>query len=253
MVAVPAPKPLLEASGVAETEAENAAPVNPFAKAPASSSVTKSSQKRESCTATKGKSFFDDDDFGKPSFTKSALDSTPAPETAASKDTSGVSNLATDRSMLTAVTIESGLPLDAWYSELSRPDCLLRSMQTSSADNVTLYYRYPDHTLPQHQKKMIHKALGFNHRSSKPNETLTWYRQFSENWRKALLSVFETLKFGHVPYFYFVQEDMTVLFERGTGASTIRALLKLSSLALAEDFKTNGSRAAALKCLIALL
>jgi hypothetical protein len=80
-----------------------------------------------------------------------------------------------------------------------------------------------------------------NHANANKNhENLSWYRQFSEKWRKALLSVFETLKYDYIDMFYFVQENLTVLFERRKSDSSIRAYLQLNSLALAEDFKING-------------
>jgi hypothetical protein len=219
-------------------EKENSQPINPFAKKQASidpisemSSISLSSFNPPSSIGD----FFEVDNFSelekKPSAVEGGIEKT---------DFSASRGIKIEKSLKTNVIIESSEDLCFWQRELCNPESVHKIMHYWSENNIQLYYRYPDSSLPVHQKKLIHKAL--NHGAGKPasktDETLVWYRQFSENWRKALLSAFEGLKMGTLNCLYFVQDNMTVLFERQ--ASGLKAYMKLISLALAEDFKVNG-------------
>jgi hypothetical protein len=146
-----------------------------------------------------------------------------------------------EKSMKTLVIFESNTSLSYLKSKLSDPNYLLQKMKDPGNDNLSFYYRYPDTNLPLSQKKNIHKALSSTFsNSSKADENLIWYKMFSEKWRKALLSAYETLKHGLIDCFYFVQENLTVLFERDIDNFTMKAYMQLASLALAEDLKNNG-------------
>ena len=240
------PLPSLSSNGnvIDSTEKENSQPINPFAKKqvtlPATdpiseiSKITLSSFNPPSSTGD----FFEVDNFSelekKPSNLPAFEDEE---EEAKMKDSH---RIRIEKSLKTNVIIESPEDLSFWQRELCKPENVQKIMCSWSDNNIQLYYRYPDSSLPAHQKKLIHKAL--NHAANRPvskgDETLLWYRQFSENWRKALLSAFEGLKLGTLTCLYFVQEGMTVLFERQPCG--LKAYMKLSSLALADDFKTNG-------------
>lgn len=146
-----------------------------------------------------------------------------------------------EKSMKTLVVFESNTSLSYLKIKLLDPNYLLQKMREPGNDNLSFYYRYPDTNLPSNQKKNIHKALSNNlPRSNKTDENLIWYKMFSEKWRKALLSAYETLKHGLIDCFYFVQENLTVLFERDVRNFTMKAYMQLTSLALAEDLKNNG-------------
>jgi hypothetical protein len=146
-----------------------------------------------------------------------------------------------EKSLKTAVTIESDKSLKYWNDKLLDPSHLLHSMKNPSNDGVLVYYRYPDSTLPSHQKKAVHRALLQFSKKKVSDDNLTWYRMFSEKWRKSLISAFYMLKYNLVGNFYFVQDNLTVFFEKNMSDLTIRAYLQLSSLALAEDLKNNGT------------
>lgn len=151
------------------------------------------------------------------------------------------SSLIVEKSLKTSITIESDHSLADWNIKLSDPKYLMQSMKNPGNDNLITYYRYPDIALPSDQKKCIHKALSKNSKKViSSEENLIWYRMFSEKWRKSLLSAFETLKYGFINNFYFIQEDVTILFERNPQDFILRAYLQLSSLALKEDLRING-------------
>ena len=146
-----------------------------------------------------------------------------------------------EKSLKTMVIFESNIALIHWKKKMSDPRYVIEAMKDPSCDNILFYYRYPDVSLPMNQKKNIHKALLNSSKKTIPNdENLSWYRMFSEKWRLALLSVFDTFKLGLVNYFYFIQENLTILFERDVSDSSMKAQLQLTSLALAEDLKNNG-------------
>lgn len=146
-----------------------------------------------------------------------------------------------EKSLKNSVIFESNMSLSYLKTKLSDPEFLMHKMMSSASDNFSFYYRYPDTNLPSSQKKNIHKALSAHlPKSNKTDENLIWYKMFSEKWRKALLSAYETLKHGLIDCFYFVQENLTVLFERDVLNSSMKAYMQLSSLALAEDLNNNG-------------
>lgn len=146
-----------------------------------------------------------------------------------------------EKSLKTSVIFESDISLSFLKNKLMDPIYLMQKMKDPTSDTLSFYYRYPDSTLPSNQKKNIHKALSSNvTKMNKNDENLSWYKMFSEKWRKALLSAYETLKYGSINYFYFVQENLTVLFERDTHDFTLKACMQLTSLALGEDLKNNG-------------
>lgn len=154
---------------------------------------------------------------------------------------SNLKELSVEKSLKTSIIFESDKSLSHWQAKISNPLYLLQSMKDPGNENIAFYYRYPDVTLPTNQKKNIHKAISSNStKSNSRDENLIWYRMFSEKWRKALLSAFETLKHGFIQMFYFVLENLTVLFERDAIYGTLRAYMQLTSPALAEDFKKNG-------------
>ncbi len=238
------PVPSLTASSnVMEAgEKENSQPINPFAKKklaadPISelSSIALSSLNPPSSSGD----FFDVDDFSELEKKPSNM---PSPEDCQTEKDTAQSQTRVEKSLKTNVIIESPGDLCFWRRELCNPHAIQKIMHSWGDSNIQLYYRYPDSSLPAHQKKLIHKAL--THAAHKPvskaDETLIWYRQFSENWRKALLSSFEGLKVGTLSCLYFVQDNMAVLFERQGDNGSLKAFMKLSSLALVEDFKTNG-------------
>lgn len=152
----------------------------------------------------------------------------------------GHKNYFDEKSLKTAVIFESDKALNHWKKKMSNPLYIMDSMKDTSSDNMLFYYRYPDVSLPHNQKKNIHKSLS-NISKKSNDENLSWYRMFSEKWRQALLSVFDTFKHGFVDNFYFIQENLTVLFERRNCDSSLKARMQLTSLALAEDLKNNGT------------
>lgn len=146
-----------------------------------------------------------------------------------------------EKSLKTSITIESDHSLADWNVKFSDPIYLMQSMINSTNNNIITYYRYPDVALPSNQKKIIHKALSNTSKKLMTSEdNLMWYRMFSDKWRKSLLSAFDTLKYGFINSFYFVQENLTVLFERSSHDLILRAYLQLTSLALKEDLIVNG-------------
>lgn len=146
-----------------------------------------------------------------------------------------------EKSLKTSVIFESNISLSYLKTKLSDPNFLMQKMKYPGNNNLSFYYRYPDTNLPLNQKKNIHKALSNRFpKSNKADENLIWYKLFSEKWRKALLSAFETLKHGLVDCFYFVQENLSVLFERDVRNYTMKAYMQLTSLALAQDLNNNG-------------
>lgn len=150
-------------------------------------------------------------------------------------------HLNVEKSLKTSVIFESNMSLSYLKTKLSDPNFLMQKMKHPGNDNLSFYYRYPDTNLPLNQKKNIHKALSNNFlKANKTDENLIWYKLFSEKWRKALLSAFETLKHGLVDCFYFVQENLSVFFEREVHTFTMKAYMQLTSLALAEDLNNNG-------------
>lgn len=154
----------------------------------------------------------------------------------------GQKNYFDEKSLKTAVIFESDKALNHWKKKMSDPRYIMDAMKDTSSDNMLFYYRYPDVSLPHNQKKNIHKALSnISKKHTSNDENLSWYRMFSEKWRQALLSVFDTFKHGFVDNFYFVQENLTVLFERSNCDSSLKARMQLTSLALAEDLKNNGT------------
>lgn len=176
---------------------------------------------------------YDETMFLKPQVSFSAGSSISLP-TARSK------SVLIEKSLKTSVIIEIDKSPINLKSKLSDPAAAVKYMNNPSEINIINYYRYPESSLPTNQKKNIHKALQASSAAIKKNEdNLVWYRMFSEKWRKALLSAFETLKHGYVSMFYFIQENMTVLFEKN-GDSSVKAYLQLASPALADDFQKNG-------------
>lgn len=152
-----------------------------------------------------------------------------------------LSDFYVEKSLKTSIIIESDRSLTHWQTKIGNPSYLLQSMKDPGNENIIVYYRYPDMSLPVHQKKNIHKALSNSSiKLNNRDENFDWYRMFSEKWRKALLSAFETLKHGCIQMFYFVLENLTVLFERDSIDGTLKAYMQLTSPALAEDFKKNG-------------
>lgn len=150
-------------------------------------------------------------------------------------------NFNVEKSLKTSIIFESNMSLMYLKTKLSDPNFLMQKMKHSGNDNLSFYYRYPDTNLPLNQKKNIHKALSTNFpKSIKTDENLIWYKLFSEKWRKALLSAYETLKHGLIDCFYFVQENLSVFFERDIHNFTMKAYMQLTSLALAEDLNNNG-------------
>lgn len=149
--------------------------------------------------------------------------------------------LTTEKSLKTSAVFESDVPFFDLKNKLTDPIFLLNNMNNPKSDNISFYYRYPDVALPLNQRKTIHKALSNNlKRPSDNDENLVWYRMFSEKWRKALLSVFESLKHGFTDCFYFIQENLTILFERDKRDMTLKAYMQLTSIALREDLKKMG-------------
>ena len=152
-----------------------------------------------------------------------------------------LNNYIVEKSLKTSVIFESDKSLTHWKKKMSDPHYIIESMKDPSNNNISFFYRYPDVSLPVNQRKNIHKALLNSSKKHVSNdENLIWYRLFSEKWRQALLSVFDTFKHGLVDYFYFVQENLTVLFERSLHDSSLKARMQLTTLALAEDLKNNG-------------
>lgn len=150
-------------------------------------------------------------------------------------------NTIVEKSLKTSVIFESSLSLSYLKTKFSDTNFLIQKMKNLGNDNLSYYYRYPDTALPSTQKKYIHKALSSNlAKLNKNDQNLMWYKMFSEKWRKALLSAHETLKYGLIDCFYFVQENLTVLFERDANDFILKAYMQLTSLALAEDLKHNG-------------
>lgn len=233
---------------------ENSQPVNPFAKKTMPTDTTAIELLNSSFTtsilnpASSTGDFFEMDSFivgleKKPSFVGNNEDDLEERLDEEKNNNNETSHqiLGIEKSLKTSVIIESQEDLAFWQRELCNPEAIQRIMHSWNESNIQLYYRYPDSTLPAHQKKLIHKALNFSASkasTAKSDETLLWYRQFSENWRKALLSAFEGLKLGTLDSFYFLQEGMSVLFEKTRNG--LKAYMKLSSLALADDFKANG-------------
>ena len=149
--------------------------------------------------------------------------------------------LVTEKSLKTSIIFESNQPFLSLKSKLSDPIFLLRNMRDPKNDGISFYYRYPDVALPSNQRKNIHKALSNNIKTkSNEDENIIWYKMFSEKWRKALLSAFEALKHGFTDCFYFIQENLTIFFEKDTNDLTFKAYMQLSTIGLAEDLKQLG-------------
>lgn len=158
-----------------------------------------------------------------------------------SQEVTNVNQLVVEKSLKTSVIFESNLSISFLKTKLSDSNFVIQKMKDFGKDNLSFYYRYPDTNLPPNQKKNIHKAFSSSlGKLDKKDENIAWYKMFSEKWRKALLSTYETFKLGLVNCFYFVQENMTILFERDAYDFTLKAYMQLSSLALAEDLGNNG-------------
>lgn len=160
---------------------------------------------------------------------------------APSQEVANVNPFVVEKSLKTSVIFESNLSLSFLKAKFSDSNFLIQKMKGFGKDNLSFYYRYPDTNLPPNQKKNIHKALSNRFgKHDKNDENIAWYKMFSEKWRKALLSAYETFKHGLVDCFYFVQENLTILFERDAHDFTLKAYMQLSSLALVEDLRNNG-------------
>lgn len=148
-----------------------------------------------------------------------------------------------DKSLKTRIVIESASTLAQWQTEWSSPETIHRHMHSWDERHPLLYFRYPESPLPSQQKKLIHKALNIVSKATgkeSTSETLVWYRQFSHNWKLALSSAFEGLRMGTLYCFYYLQDGMSVLFEKNTDNQVLRAYTRMSSLALMEDLKKYG-------------
>ena len=222
-------------------EEENLHFSNPFAKRQKETSDPEFIEKKETSVLKElSEPIFKESDYLAPS---KIHDNNLFPDSSTLEDTASTRNdYIIEKSLKTAVIFESDKALTQWKKKMSDPHYVIEAMKDPSSTNISCYYRYPDVSLPSNQKKNIHKVLSNISKKHAMNsdENLTWYRMFSEKWRQALLSVFDTFKHGFVDYFYFIQENLTILFERSLKDSSVKARMQLTSLALAEDLRFNG-------------
>ena len=152
-----------------------------------------------------------------------------------------------DYSLKTSVIFESFIDLKQHFSRISGTANLEQCLRLyPNALNSLIYYRYPESTLPVVQKKNIKKALSMHQANptkynSSEAESLSWYRHFSDNWRKALLSAFENLKLGVISEFFYLQENLTVYFQRDDMSVSPKAYMRLMSYSLLQDFEQHGN------------
>jgi hypothetical protein len=151
-----------------------------------------------------------------------------------------------DLSLKSSVVFESSCSLEPVYERIRSIPNLLQCLRAdNSVPNVLAYYRYPETELPSHQRKLVKKALGAasvrGMREGKTEgEAILWYKHFSDNWRKALVSAFDNLKADLFDCFFFVQENLAVYFEL-TKDKGYQAYLRLSSKGLEDDLRGCGN------------
>lgn len=224
-------------------DSENVLPSNPFAKnSHAKANTLINSSFSLPFSSQPKKSGFMDDDFlqglQKPKVPTDQLVHNEETDATVAK-----SPIIVDKSLKTRIVIESVSALAQWQTEWTSPETIHRHIRSWDERHPLLYFRYPESPLPAQQKKLIHKAINIVSKSSgkeSTSETLTWYRQFSHNWKLALASALEGLRMGTLYCFYYLQDGMSVLFEKDPENQTLRAYMRMSSLALMEDFKKYG-------------
>lgn len=74
------------------------------------------------------------------------------------------------------------------------------------------YYRFPFPELPADARGRLSKLLA--QRTEGAELGRSCFQKIIESWRRALLSLYQTLRSGRIEYFYHLQSDLVVLFRR---------------------------------------
>lgn len=106
-------------------------------------------------------------------------------------------------------------PLASWtlYKQLTfSATAAVKSMLTNTTKESLDYYRFPFPELPTNARSKLSKLLS----QTGNTECLErdYLRKLVDSWRRSLLHLWEALKTGNTLYFYYLQNDLVVLFGR---------------------------------------
>lgn len=98
------------------------------------------------------------------------------------------------------------------------------------------YYRFPFPELPVDARGKLSKVLS-QKSMAEGNLGRGHFQKIVESWRRALLSLYQSLKSGRSDYFYYLQSDLTVLFRREPLDGSLSAFVAKASKSLVKLLK----------------
>lgn len=99
------------------------------------------------------------------------------------------------------------------------------------------YYRFPFPELPVDARGRLSKLLA--QRTEGAELGRSCFQKIVESWRRALLSLYQSLRIGRTEYFYHLQSDLVVLFRRDAKGELLAHVTKASK-ALIKLLKEEG-------------
>lgn len=106
-------------------------------------------------------------------------------------------------------------PLATWtlYKQLTfSATSAVKGLIDSGVAEMLEYYRFPFPVLPSGAQHKLSKLLA--QRGTTESLERDYLQKLVDSWRRSLLHLWESLKIGRTPYFYYLQSDLVVLFCR---------------------------------------
>jgi hypothetical protein len=124
------------------------------------------------------------------------------------------------------LTITTNASIAPWKTQLGKSDCPME------LTNLFDFYRFPFPALPDPRRLCNILA--------KKSDSLErqFFKSMVDSWRRALLSLYNGLKMGGTPYFYYLQSDLVVLFRNDGGK--MKAFISKATKSLIDLLKEEG-------------